>query len=156
MDQRVLPGDFILEAAALGRKTAAALSSFSSSVKVSNVASKISLSATLLSEIGKEVNRNEACFKANFQKTFEHVPMKCEKEYDTLLNALDKATSWRKDEIVGTEDPPKKPWKRILFALGMDESELEEFGESLEESWLRALMLQQIVSLIVLQIRAQK
>jgi hypothetical protein len=156
MDQRVLPGDSILEAAELGRRTAAALSSFSSSVKAFSLASLISLSATLLSEIGKEVNRNEACFKANFHKTFEHIPMKCEKEYNTLLNAFDKAASWRKDDVVGTEDSPKKPWKRLLFVLGKDKEELEEFGESLEESWQRALMLQSIVSLVVLQIRAQK
>jgi len=57
---------------------------------------------------------------------------------------------------VGTEDSPKKPWKRLLFVLGKDKEELEEFGESLEESWQRALMLQNIVSLVVLQIRAQK
>jgi hypothetical protein len=38
----------------------------------------------------------------------------------------------------------------------MDKEKFEEFQESLNESWLRALMLQYIVSLVVLQIRAQK
>jgi hypothetical protein len=156
MDAKILPGEFILEAAELGRKTAAALSSFASSVKVKDLASKLSLSATLLFQVGKEVNGHAKCFTTNFMQTFEHITRRCETEYDTVLTALDKASSWRKDDAEEYEELPKKPWKRFLFALGMDDDEFEEFEEKLNESWVRALMLQQIVTLIVLQIRAQK
>jgi hypothetical protein len=154
MDQKIQPGTFILEAAESGLKAAATLSSFAPKA---DLASKLSLSATLLSQIGKEVNENADCFKGNFQRMFENVPMRCKKEYEKVLVGLEKAMTWKKGEAVeGTGEVPKKPWKRLLSAMDMDKYEFEEFEESLEASWLRALMLQYIVSLIVLQIRARK
>jgi len=156
MDEPVSPGYFILQAAELGLRTAAAVLGFAPSYKAKKLASKLSLSATLLSEVGKEVNRNEGCFKNNFQQTFEHVAVRCEKEYNTVSNALDRATSRRKDDVVRAEESPKKPWKRLMFELGMNDNQFEEFEETLDESWARALMIQHVVSLIVLQVRAQK
>jgi hypothetical protein len=157
MDQKPLPGAFIFEAAQSGLQAAANLFGFAPSPKSKDLASKLSLSATLLSEIGKEVNQNAGYFKENFQQTFENVPIKCKKEYEMVLVGLEKATAWKKGEpLEGTEDPPKKPWKRLLFALSMGKDEFKEFENSLDESWLRALMLQYIVSLVVLQVRAQK
>jgi len=157
MDTQTLPGAFILEAAEHGVKAASFLFSFSPSAKSKELAAKISLSASLLSETGKQVNSSAACFKENFQTTFEHVPMRCQEQYLKLLKALETASSFDKRDIVaGTENAPQKPWKRLLAALNMDDDQFEEFQESLDECWLRGLMLQQIVSLIVLQIRAQK
>ena len=157
MDAQLLPGAFILEAAEHGLKAASMLSSFSPSMKFKELTATISLSASLLSEIGKQVNFSAACFKENFQTTFEHVPMRCEEQYLKVLKALETASSFdKKDLVEGTEQKPQKPWNRLLSALNMDDDQFEEFQESLDESWLRVLMLQQIVTLIVLQIRAQK
>ncbi|KAE9367219.1 hypothetical protein N431DRAFT_418365 [Stipitochalara longipes BDJ] len=156
MDSKPLPGAFILQAAEHGLKAASILPSFSPSAKSKSLASKISLSATLLSEIGKQVNLTAACFKENFQQTFEHVPMKCEEQYVKVLKALEKASSFDKSDLEeGTPSKPQKPWERLRSALDMNKAQFEEFRESLDESWHRVLMLQHIVSLIVLQIRAQ-
>ncbi len=70
-----------------------------------------------------------------------------------VLKALETASSFDKRDVA---QRPQKAWNRVLEALNMDKCQFEEFQESLDECWLRGLMLQQIVSLIVLQIRAQK
>jgi hypothetical protein len=157
MDAKHLPGAFMLEAAEYGLKAASVLSSFAPTPKSRELASKICLSATLLSEIGRQVNQNATCFKENFEKNFELVPMTCKKQYQTVLTALEKASSFEKgDATEGTGQSPQKPWKRLLSALGVGKDKFEEFQECFNESWLRVLMLQYIVSLIVLRIRAQK
>jgi hypothetical protein len=157
MDAKLLPGTFMLEGAECGLKAASILSGFAPTPKSTELASKISLSATLLSEIGREVNQNANCFKESFQQTFEHVPMKCKSQYEAVLAAVEKASSFEKgDGSEGTEQPSRKPWKRFLSALDMDKDKFEAFQERLDESWVRVLMLQYIVSLVVLQIRAQK
>jgi len=157
MDAKPLPGDFILEAAEDGLKTASILSSFALSPQSKGLASDIAHSATLLSEIGKEVNQNASCFKENFQKTFEHVPMKCKEHYQKVLKAVEKASSFEKgDAVEGIKHTSRKPWKRLLSALDMDKEKFEKFQDSVDGCFLSALMLQSIVSLIVLQIRAQK
>jgi hypothetical protein len=157
MDAKTLPGTFILEAAENGLKAASILATFVPSQKSRDLASRISLSACVLSEVGKEVNQNANCFKENFQKTFEHVPIKCKEQYEKVIAAVAKASSFIGSvPEEGIVHVPQKPWKRLLSALDMDKEKFEEFQESLNESWLRALMLQYIVSLVVLQIRAQK
>ena len=157
MDAKHLPGAFMLEAAEYGLKAASVLSSFAPTAKSKELASKISLSATLLSEIARQVNRNATCFKENFKENFEHIPMKCKEQYQAVLTAVEKASSFEKgDATEGTGQSPQKPWKRLLSALGVDKDKFEAFQECFNESWSRVLMLQYIVSLIVLQIRAQK
>ena len=151
------PGDFILEAADFGLQVAAKLIGFVPSAKSKDFATMISMSATLLSEVGKEVNRNATCFKENFPATFEQLTMKCKNEYETVLAALVKAMSWKKGESVeGTEELPTGSWKRVIHALAMDKDKLENFEKALGDSYVRALALQYMVSLVVLQIRAQK
>jgi hypothetical protein len=160
MDTKPLPGAFILGAADYGLKAASILTSFAPSRKSKDLASKLSISATVLSEVGKEVNKNASCFKENFQKTFEHVPMKCQEKYEKVLAALEKASSFTKREppIEGIVivNIPQTPWSRFLSELHMDKHAFRGFQESLDQAWLQALMLQYIVSLVVLQIRAQK
>jgi len=157
MDQRPQPGAFILETADTGLAVAAGLSCFGASSKVKDLASKVSLSATLLTEIGREVNQNGEFFKNNFQEKFENVMVKCKTEYEVVLAGIEKANSWKKeDSVEGVEDPPRKAWKQLMWALRMDDDEFEEFEEALDESFRQALMLQLVVWLVVLQIRAQK
>jgi hypothetical protein len=157
MDAKPLPGAFILEAAQYGLKAVSILASFAPSQKSRDLASRISLSACVLSEVGKEVNQNASRFKENFQKIFEHVPIECKEQYEKVIAAVSKASSFIGSvPQEGIVHVPQKPWKRLLSALNMDNEKFEEFQESLNESWLRSLMLQYIVSLVVLQIRAQK
>ncbi len=157
MDAKPSIGGFILEAAECGLKAASLLSNFAPSVKSKDMAAKISLSATLLTEVGKEVNQNATCFKENFQSTFENFPRKCKQQYQQILTAVEKASSFPTVHTgEGTETTAQKPWKRFLSALDMDKDKFKDFQESLNQSWERVLMLQRIVSLIVLQIRAQQ
>lgn len=159
MDAKPLPGAFLIEAADHGLKAASILTSFAPSKKSRDLASKLSISATVLSEVGKEVNKNASCFKDNFQKTFENVPIKCKEKYEKVLTALGKASSFTKREPVEGivfVNIPQKPWSRFLSELDMDRFDFLMFEESLDEAWQQALMLQYIVSLVVLQIRAQK
>jgi hypothetical protein len=161
MDAKPQPGAFLIEAADYGLKAASILTSFAPSKKSRDLASKLSISATVLSEVGKEVNKNASCFKDNFQKIFENVPIKCKEKYQKVLAALDKASSFTKmarDPIEGIVfvNIPQKPWSRFLSELDMDKYDFVMFEESLDEAWQQALMLQYIVSLVVLQIRAQK
>ena len=161
MDAKPQPGAFLIEAADYGLKAASILTSFAPSNKSRNLASKLAISATVLSEVGKEVNKNASCFKDNFQKVFENVPIKCKEKYQKVLAALDKASSFAKREPIPIEgivfvDIPQKPWSRFLSELDMDRFDLLMFEESLDKAWQQALMLQYVVSLVVLQIRAQK
>ena len=157
MEPKSLPGDFILETADFGLQVAAKLTGFVPSAKSKDFTNKISMSATLLSEVGREVNRNAICFKENFPATFEQLTTKCKQEYGIVLAALVKAMSWKKGESVeGTEKLPIGSWKRVIHALAMDKDKLENFEKALGDSYVRALALQYMVSLVVLQIRAQK
>jgi hypothetical protein len=159
MDAKPQPGGFLIEAADYGLKAASILTSFAPSKKSRDLASKLSISASVLSEVGKEVNKNASYFKDNFQKTFEHVPIKCKEKYEKVLAALDKASSFTKREpIEGIVfvNIRQTPWSRFLSELDMDKYDFGLFRDSLDETWKQALMLQYIVSLVVLQIRAQR
>ncbi len=159
MDAKPQPGRFLIEAAEYGLKAASTLTGFAPSKKSRHLASKLSISATVLSEVGKEVNKNAGYFKDNFQKIFEHVPIKCQEKYEKVLAALDNASSFRKREpIEGIVyvNIPQKPWSRFLSELVVENYEFGLFQDSLDDAWKQALMLQYIVSLVVLQIRAKK
>jgi hypothetical protein len=159
MDANPQPGRFLIEAAEYGLKAASTLTSFAPSKKSRDLASKLSISATVLSEVGKEVNKNAGYFKDNFRKIFEHVPIQCKEKYEKALAALDKASSFTKRETIEGivfVNIPQKPWSRFLSGLDMDKYDFELFQDSLDDAWKQALMLQYIVSLVVLQIRAQK
>ena len=157
MGQQRSPGDFILEAADAGLRAASALSHFGSSQRIKDLASKISLSATVLTEVGREVNRNADDFRDAIREKFRNITLRCEKDYGTVLTAIDKANSWSKDETrEESEDPPKRSWKRLLWALGMNEGEFDDFNDSLDESIEQAVLLQYTVMLVILQIHGKR
>jgi len=158
MDHSQQPGSFILKAADEGLKLAAALSHFASGQRTRDLASKISLTATILTEVGREVNHHAGYFKTTLQKKFQNVTTKCEKDFDRVLSAIDKANTWKSgDSGEGSiELPPKKAWKRLLWAMSMNETEFDDFDDSLDESMTQAAMLQCIVALVVLQIHGQQ
>src|SRR4051794_28351705 len=111
IDQRRCPGNFILDIANTGLGATALLSRFGSGYRIKNIANSISLSAGLLSEVGRDVNKNEAFFKDNFATKFQGALAKCKKEYEQAIAAVEKVASWKKDETnESAEAPPKKPW----------------------------------------------
>ncbi|PVH69273.1 hypothetical protein DL98DRAFT_522295 [Cadophora sp. DSE1049] len=157
MAQARCPGNFILDIANTGLGVTASLSRFGSGYRVKNVANSISLSATLLIEVGRDVNKNEAFFKDNFEAKFQGALAKCKKEYEQVVAAVEKVQSWKKDETDETkEGPPKKPWKKLAWGLGMTDDEFSDFEDELDESYKIAMMAQVIVQLVILQVNAQK
>jgi hypothetical protein len=59
-------GSFILEAADQGLKLAGILAHLGSGQRIRDLASKVSLSATILTEVGREVNRKHPLSLAGF------------------------------------------------------------------------------------------
>lgn len=157
MAQARCPGNFILDVANTGLGVTASLSRFGSGYRVKNVANSISLSATLLLEVGRDVNKNEAFFKDCFEVKFHSALAKCKKEYEQVVAAVEKVQSWKKDETDETkEGPPKKPWKKLAWGLEMTDDEFSDFEDELDESYKIAMMAQVIVQLVILQVNAQK
>ena len=157
MSQQRSPGAFILEAADTGLRAASALSHFGSSQRIKDLASKISLSATILTEVGREVNRNADDFKDVIQEKFLNITLRCEKDYSIVLTAIWKAKSWKRDESQEeSEDPPRNSWKKLLWALGMNERELDDLNDSLDQAIEQVTMLQHIVRLVIFQIRGKE
>ncbi|KAG4442147.1 hypothetical protein IFR05_002360 [Cadophora sp. M221] len=157
MDQKRCPGDFILDIGSTGLGAAALVSRFGSGYRIKNIANSLSLSAGLLTEIARDVNKNEAFFKDNFAAKFEGALAKCKKEYEQIVAAVEKVHSWKKDETdESSKGPPKTPWKKLAWGLAMTDDELSDFEDELDESYKIAMMAQVIVQLIILQVNAQK
>ncbi|KAK0117363.1 hypothetical protein ONS96_013194 [Cadophora gregata f. sp. sojae] len=157
MASKRCPGNFILDIANTGIGVTASLSRFGSGYRVKNVANSISLSATLLIDVGRDVNKNEGYFKDNFEAKFHVALAKCKKEYEQVVAAIEKVQSWKKDETDETkEGPPKKPWKKLAWGLGMTDDEFSDFEDELDESYKIAMMSQVVVQLVILQVNAQK
>ncbi|KAH9217908.1 hypothetical protein DL95DRAFT_386042 [Leptodontidium sp. 2 PMI_412] len=161
MDQKRCPGNFILDIASTGLGAAALVSRFSSGYRIKNIANSLSLSAGLLTEVARDVNKNEAFFKDNFAAKFQGALAKCKKEYEQIVAAVEKVHSWKKDDTDESakgpaKGPPKRPWKKLAWGLGMTDDELSDFEDELDESYEIAMMAQVIVQLIILQVNAQK
>ncbi|CAL3973451.1 unnamed protein product [Diplocarpon coronariae] len=157
MDRKRQPGNFILEIGNMGLELTASLTCFGAGNRVRNLANSISLSATLLSEAGREVNNHAEIFKDNFQSKFEGALLKCKKEYEQCYAAIDKVNSWKKDETDDTaKDIPKRPWKKLAWGLEMTDGEFSDYEDELEESFKVAMMAQVIVQLVILQVQARQ
>jgi hypothetical protein len=156
MDPKFSPTAFIYEAANTGLAAVAALSSFSSDRRIKDLAATMSLSASLLSEIGRTVDGNEGYFKSDFVLRFEKLIDKCKKKYEMVLAGLEKANSWKKLDSAGATEPAKKRWEKLQWALDMKADEIHEFEDSLNESYNQVSMLQSVVMLVILQMHAQE
>lgn len=156
MGERRAPGDFILETADSGLRVASSLIHSGSRQRIKDLASKISLSAAVLTQVGREVNRNADDFTDAFEAKFTSITSRCEKDYQTIGASIEKINSWTKDETRDdSEGPPKKTWKKLLWALGMNESEFDDLDNSLDETMEQAVLLQSIVKLLILQIHGK-
>ncbi|CZT10074.1 hypothetical protein WAI453_006389 [Rhynchosporium graminicola] len=157
VDENRCPGNFILNIASTGLGVVASLSHFGYFYRIKCVANNISLSASILNEVGRGVNQHETLFKDNFEEKFSGALKKCKKEYEQVAAALDKIRSYKKNEInEETEGMPKSPLKKLMWGLDMTLSELNKFENELDQSRKIAFTAQTIVQLVILQVNAQK
>lgn len=151
------PGDFILEVANHGREVTTLLLLLFSSMRAQDIAARVSLSVTTLTEAGNAVNGNAECFKDNFQPKFESILVKFSEKFDIIQAACEKASSWERGDLATNAERPRKgPYQKLIWAFGMAEDKLDNFIGSLDESYKPALFLNYLVDLIVLQIHGQQ
>jgi hypothetical protein len=150
-------GAFLLEAAELGQSVSVALSYFSTSVHLRNITLGISLSTALLTEAGNQVNTHPF-FTPAFRTKFEPAILKCKRNYETILAAVEKAASSKGGEELEDSETkvPKRPWKKFLWAMEMDEDAFEEFETAFSDSLTGVRMVQIVVQLVVLQVNAKE
>lgn len=150
-------GASIVGIASAGITAAAAIFSFAtsyrgSSGKLEDLASRVSLSATILEQVGKTITENEHYFKRDeFDEKFGRVTQRCKLDYDALNRAISKSRSstghgepgLAEDTTRLNETTTKKmsPWKKLVWALGGKDA-IEELQRSLAESMAQVSMMQ--------------
>jgi hypothetical protein len=156
------PGAFLLETAAVGQKLSIAISYFTSSAaRLRDLASHIAVSTALLAEAGNQANAHPF-FSPHFQTKFEPTILKCKKNYEIILAAVEKANAHKGGDMVdyGRGDilisVPKKPWQKFLWAMGMNANEFKDFENAFMDSLAGVRMVQVVVQLVVLQVVAKE
>ncbi|CAG8949461.1 hypothetical protein HYFRA_00007691 [Hymenoscyphus fraxineus] len=155
------PGAFILDAASAAEQVVVGLCHFKYQYRVEEFASQIAFIGNFLSTAGKEVNENPNYFKENFEEKFGGFTQKCKSKFEIILAALEKARSYKKgfgdtrEDVCEVAEPPKKPWDRLQWGLGMNDEQIDKFEEDVQELAQGAGVLMSVVSLIVLQKTAQ-
>lgn len=155
------PGAFILDAANAAEQVVVGLSNLKYHYRSKDLAATISIAANFFSRAGKEVNENSTYFKGNFEEKFVKFIQKCTSNFEIILTALEKARSYKKgfgdfrEDVCEIAEPPKKPWERLLWGLGMSDREAADFETEVERLAKGSEVLMNVVSLIVLQKIAQ-
>ncbi|CAG8978141.1 hypothetical protein HYALB_00013024 [Hymenoscyphus albidus] len=155
------PGAFILIAASAAEQVVVGLCHFKYQYRVEEFASQIAFIGNFLSTAGKEVNENPKYFKESFDEKFGGFTQKCKSKFEIILAALEKARSYKKgfgdarEDVCEVAEPPKKPWDRLQWGLGMNDEQIDKFEEDVQELAQGAGVLMSVVSLIVLQKTAQ-
>jgi hypothetical protein len=123
--------------------------------KINSLAGRVSLTASILSDIATTVEQNASGFKREeFWKTWRRVFLLCEDSYGKLEKALLKArTSGRGKGKTGSAGVPV--WGKLVWALG-GETEMQDLETSLERCYQQVMMMQQAVQLSVFSLIAHK
>lgn len=156
------PGAFILDAANAAEQVVVGLSHLKYQYRIKDLAATVSLAANFFSRAGKEVNENSTFFKGNFEEMFVKFTQKCTSNFEIILTALEKARSYKKgfgdfrEDACEMAEPPKEPWERLLWGLGMSEREADNFETEVERLAEGSEVLLNVVSLVVLQKIAQR
>lgn len=150
----------IVGIASAGVSVVSALTKFGISFRGSNdkinfLAGRVSLTASILSDIATTVEQNASGFKkVEFWKTWRKVLLSCEDSYGKLEKALLKArrsgTSKSK-----TGNDGVSVWGKLVWALG-GEMEMQDLETSLERCCQQVMMMQQAVQMSVLSLIAQR
>jgi hypothetical protein len=148
-------GASIIGIAGVGVSVVTALTKFSISYKESDnkiqeLASRVSLTATILQAIGDTVKENEAGFKEEaFMITWKEVLDACAGIYGKLSVAISKAKG--KDMARGNSKKRLSTWNRLKWALG-SEAEMKDLESSLGKSAQQVMMMQQIIQLTAIKL----
>jgi hypothetical protein len=123
--------------------------------KINSLAGRVSLTASILSDIATTVEQNASGFKKEeFWKTWRKVLSLCEDSYGKLERALLKARrSGTSKENGGNYRV--SVWGKLVWALG-GETEMQDLETSLERCCQQVMMMQQAVQLSVLSLIAQR
>lgn len=156
IDQNRIPGQFIIDIANIGLAATSALTTLGTGYRIKRTVKDVSLSAAVLMEAGNEVNKHAELFKDNFQQKFEGALSKCKKEYESIIAAMEKIHSFKKDTASEAKAPPKRDWKKLAWALEMSYDEFGDFEDKLEKSSRLAEMTKDIAQLVIVQVHAQQ
>ena len=126
-----------------------------SSDKINSLAGRVSLTASILSDIATTVEQNASGFrKEEFRRTWRKVLSLCEDSYGKLEKALLKARRSGTSKGKGGNDGVSV-WGKLVWALG-GETEMRDLEASLERCCQQVMMMQQAVQLSVLSLIAQR
>lgn len=141
--------------ASAGVSVVSALTKFGISIrgsneKISALAGRVSLTASILSDIGDTVKEHVSEFKdEEFQRTWAKVLTSCKESYKRLEKGLEKARrSKGKSSDVSV-------WGKLVWAIG-GEAEMRDLEASLERCCQQVMMMQQAVQMSVLNLIAQR
>lgn len=145
----------IIGIAGAGVSVVSALTKFSisirgSSEKINALASRVSLTASILSDIATTIEGNEGGFRAKeFTGTWEGVLRGCEASYEKIGMAVGKAR--RRGGGTSDGDGKVTVWGKLVWALG-GEGEMRDLEAGLERCCQQVMMMQQAVQMSVLSL----
>jgi hypothetical protein len=123
--------------------------------KINSLAGRVSLTASILSDIATTVEQNTSGFKKEeFWRTWRKVLQSCEDSYGKLEKALLKARRSSTSKNKFTNDG-MSVWGKLVWALG-GEREMQDMETSLERCCQQVMMMQQAVQMSVLSLIAQR
>jgi hypothetical protein len=146
--------------ASVGVSVVSALTKFGISLrgsndKINSLAGRVSLTASILSDIATTVEQNASGFKKEeFWRTWRKVLSSCEESYGRLEKALLKARGSGNAKEKGGNDGVSV-WGKLVWALG-GETEMQDLETSLERCCQQVMMMQQAVQMSVLSLIAQR
>jgi hypothetical protein len=126
-----------------------------SNEKINSLAGRVSLTASILSDIATTVEQNASGFKKEeFWLTWRKVLLSCEESYGKLDKALLKAR--RSGATKGENgNDGVSVWGKLVWALGGD-TEMQDLENSLERCCQQVMVMQQAVQISVLSLIAQR
>ena len=126
-----------------------------SNEKINSLASRVSLTASILSDIATTVEQNASGFKKEeFWMTWRKILLSCEESYGKLDRALLKARRLGASKGKNGNDGVSV-WGKLVRALG-GETEMQDLETSLDRCGQQVMMMQQAVQISVLSLIAQR
>jgi hypothetical protein len=158
------PGDFILDVASTGTSLMTAFTQFLTYRKVSdssleNLYATISITTSVLRELGVTINKHEKEFLVK-DKITKPITQKCKDNFEKLLVFVNEAVSqgiWKHDGMLGGQSVTSEvdPWFLITIGIGGWE-EAEKFWKSLNDVRDTLLRTKDAVKYMVLKALKEK
>ena len=163
MASKPSPGSFLMETASIGFTIVTSILNLGASRKLKDLAAEISLSASLLSEAGREVDQNSRYFSGTFESKFKIITEKCRTEYEKVRAALEAVQSYdtpipaiRNNVMYISDQPPSQPWKKLVWGLEKSQYDSSKVVEEIKGCSEQAWMINYVILLVVIQKHAQE